>query len=350
MELKKIKRIGIFKFRNIGDVLMMTPALHALRSQFQKARLTAIVNSTTEAMLKNNPDLDEILVYNRLVKKQNIWSRLRYEINFCRQIHARKFDLTIDFSSGDRTIWYAFFSGARLRAGFRHYTWKRWDWRNWILNKGALFPDLPMHEVEKHSWLLNQIGLEGGNGPLCLQVNTENQTWAKEMTSAYRPGKIVLLHPVSRWLFKCWEDDSVASIIDWLQGEKKATVILTTSNEKREMAKAEKIFSRCHLKPVFLRGETTLSQLAALIQQSDCFLGVDTAPMHIAAAVGTPVVALFGPSNKAQWHPWTDKQISLSKECPCRLQNAKVCDWSKTRDCLKRITVEEVQNALNRFL
>jgi heptosyltransferase-3 len=207
-----------------------------------------------------------------------------------------------------------------------------------------------MHEVEKHAWLLRQVGVSGGDGALCLKTDSTAEAWARALIKTLQPGKVVHVHPVSRWLFKCWEDSSMAAVIDWLQDERKAQVIVSTSDNPRERERAQQIIARCRTTPTVLDGNVSLEQLTALSAQTDCFFGVDTAPMHIAAAVGTPTVALFGPSNPAHWHPWSKNQITLSKECACRTSGGQVCDWTQTRACLAAITVEEAQRALDQFL
>lgn len=142
----------------------------------------------------------------------------------------------------------------------------------------------------------------------------------------------------------------MAEVIDWLELEKQARVIITASPDEREMEKTQKILELCRSKPLFLSGQTTLGQLAALSEQADCYFGVDTAPMHIAAAVGVPVVAVFGPTNAKSWGPWTAKQATLSKKCVCQDWAGKYCDWDQVRACLKEVTVAEAKEALERFL
>ena len=116
MELQNIKSVAVFKMRNIGDVLMMTPALRALRETFPSARITVVVNSGTEAMLAGNPHLDEVLVYQREDGRRGS-ARLSMSFGFVRELRKRRFDLTIGFTEGDRTAWYSLLCGARYRFG-----------------------------------------------------------------------------------------------------------------------------------------------------------------------------------------------------------------------------------------
>jgi heptosyltransferase-3 len=351
MELQNIRRLAVFKMRNIGDVLMVTPVLRALRETLPEAHISVVVNSGTEAMLANNPHVDEVLVYQRDSKKRGL-ARLIDEIGFVRELRRRRFDLTISFTEGDRAAWYSLFCGAKFRFGVTrgvahprsfHYTNELHPPRGVVL-----------HEVEKHFALINQSPLHLKSpkpGNLCLVVPKEMRGWAREQLTPLRPGKIVHIHPVSRWLWKCWENQSMADVIDWLQTDRGAGVVVTTGPATAEVQRAREIVALCQTKPLFFEGNLSLGHIAALSAESDGYFGVDTAPMHMAAAVGVPVVALFGPTNPKNWGPWTPLGQVLSKHCPCNDPASKEkCDWTRVRACLAAITVPEARAALDQLL
>ena len=293
MELKNVQRIGVFKLRNIGDVLMITPLLRALRQTFPGARLTAVVNAGTEAMLAHNPDVDDLIVYQR-----GETSFLRRELGFLRAVRAARFDLTIAGTEGDRAAWCSLLSGARYRVGVKNYKWGRFDLRRRIFNLAAssAVPP-PMHEVERHFFLAEAAGLRLKTtrpGPLVLEIPDELRRWASEQLAPLRPARIIHVHPVSRWLWKCWDNDAMAAVIDWLQEERGTRVVVTTGPAERERQRAHAIVSRCRTAPLFFDGDLGLEQVAALSAASDGYFGIDTAPMHMAAAVGVPVLASSG--------------------------------------------------------
>ncbi len=144
----------------------------------------------------------------------------------------------------------------------------------------------------------------------------------------------------------------MAAVIDWLQEERGARVIVTTGPIERERQRAREIVALCHTAPVFFDGNLSLTQLAALSAASDGYFGVDTAPMHMAAAGGVPVVALFGPTGPEAWRPWASRGRVIAAPCACNLEHRQVCDWSEgaVRQCLVSITVAEVQAALVELL
>ena len=192
--------------------------------------------------------------------------------------------------------------------------------------------------------------------------------------------KIVHVHPTSRWLFKCWKDEYMAEIISWLI-DKGVKVVVTSAPDKREMDKAKRILSLVLKKHtevkkmrsyedknfstsqplnfltsqtsdsnlIYLCGKTSIKQLAAVSEASDLFIGVDSAPMHIAAAVGTPVIALFGPTGK-EWMPYCKGNIVISKDMPCKPCKKGMCEGIELRDCMTAIKPDDVKEAVNKIL
>jgi heptosyltransferase-3 len=354
MELQNIKRLAVFKMRNIGDVLIITPLLRALRETFPEARITVVVNSGTEAMLANNPHIDEVLSYERSGGGRGGLRRLAYELKFVRQLRKRNFDLTIGLTDGDRSGWYSLFCGAQHRFGIAHWSWRsKLDPRHYAYNHPVYPPGELMHEVVKHFWLMEHAGLKLRStkpGNLCLVVPDDLRAWAKGELAKLRPAKIVHVHPVSRWLWKCWKNESMAEVIDWLQTARGARVVVTSGPAQRERETAQEIVRLCKSQPLFYDGNLSLSQIAAISAESDGYFGVDTAPMHMAAAVGVPVIALFGPTNPDNWGPWTPLGKVLKHACPCNETKSRACDWDQVRGCMAAITVPEAQAALDEML
>jgi heptosyltransferase-3 len=210
-----------------------------------------------------------------------------------------------------------------------------------------------MHEVERHFFLLEVAGLQLKStkpGPLCLTVPDDLRRWAEEQVASLRPARVVQVHPVARWLWKCWDSGSMAAVIDWLQEERGARVIVTTGPVDRERERAREIVALCRTQPLFFDGDLSLTQLAALSSVTDGYFGVDTAPMHMAAAVGVPVLALFGPTNASSWGPWASRQRVLSAPCPCNEAQKQQCDWNAVRACLAAITPAQAQAALDELI
>ena len=142
----------------------------------------------------------------------------------------------------------------------------------------------------------------------------------------------------------------MAGVIDYLQLDKKARVFLTAAPAQKELEKVENILRYTGSSPINLAGKMTLKQMAALSKRCDLFFGIDSAPMHIAAAVKTPVIALFGPSGEFNWGPWGEGHVVITKEMDCRPCGKDGCDGTKRSLCLEDIELGDVLQVINKKL
>ncbi len=342
------RSIGIFLLRQIGDVLMVTPALAALRRRFPNAKITVLVNDFTAPMLENNPDVDELKTYPRANREKSRIRRLAAELRLAQWVRACKFDSVFDLTSGDRPAIYSWLSGAKSRIAFQpspNAWWKRMAYTNVIS-----LPAERIHQTERHLRLLADFAVPlSPVPPLKLRLTTEEQAWAAS-EKVRIGGKYAVVHFTANWLFKCWENDRAAQIIDWLSSSLGLKVCFTCGPSERELNRAREIVELCRIPPVTRFGDLSLRQMAALFSGSEVFVGVDTAPMHIAAAMGVPVVALFGPTLPQLWAPRSPRSVVLRGRCICEETGAQKCDWSVTRACLREVSVKEVQDAVCSFL
>ncbi len=162
-------------------------------------------------------------------------------------------------------------------------------------------------------------------------------------------GDWVHLHPASRWLFKAWTVAGYAELIDRLEARGQR-VVITTGPDPREMALAAEIRACCRAAPVDLAGRLTLKELGALIARARLSICVDSVPMHLAAAVGTPVVALFGPSNEREWGPWRVPHRIVSTDFSCRPCRLDGCGGGKFAECLGGVTADVVLAAADNLM
>ena len=165
---------------------------------------------------------------------------------------------------------------------------------------------------------------------------------------ASSPRTFIQLHPGSRWLFKCWPAASTAALVLRLLADGHA-IVITGAPDPRERALVDAILAEIGTRErlVDLTGELSLPELAALAARARGFVGVDSAPMHIAAAMGTPVVALFGPSGEHEWGPWRVAQrVVVSHAHPCRPCGIDGCGGGKVSECLTTLPVERVHAAV----
>lgn len=376
------KKILLIKLRNIGDVLLTTPLYRILKENFPHSHLSVLINKGTEEVLEKNPFIDEVIVFDRKIKQLNILQRFIKEFIFLRDIKRREFDVTIDLTGGDRASIISYFSGAKLRIGKKS---------KGFLGKSLLYSKLVEVDKNKHSVLQNleileKMGIVSQKVKVELFVSKDEINWAnKFLQNEMRQirncndfqilhEKFILVHPTSRWLFKCWSDDYMAEVISWM-AKNDINVILTSSKEEGELKKINSIINIIKTKTlndyqnfmervINLSGRLNLRQLIAICSISHMFFGVDSAPMHIAAALNKPVIALFGPTGAFNWGPWDNdfeqipyekrkgvqrvgKNIVIQRDWNCIPCGKDGCKGSKISNCLFDIKPDEVIDILN---
>jgi heptosyltransferase-3 len=301
-------KILVIKFRNIGDVLLSTPLVSNLKNIYPDSIIDFALNKGCEDMVSNNPDINNIIIYDRpRIKQLSIFSQLKEEIKFTRNIRKRNYDMVINLTEGDRGAQLAFLSGAKIKLGF--------PVRKGLLSKIKIFDKLGndkkrQHTVEKDLQFIDILGKKIVNKEVKIYWSNKVEQEVDKILLDNNIDQFVHIHPVSRWMFKCWEDERMAKVVDYFQQEKKLKVIITGAPVKNELDRVDNILALCKTGPINLSGKLTLKHLACLSSKAKLFFGVDTAPMHMAAATNTPVVALFGASEAKIWGAWSNDATS----------------------------------------
>ena len=380
-EFRGVNNILVIKLRHIGDVLLTAPVIRALKETFPDASVSALVNSGTEDALAGNPLINELITFERKMIDLSAARRYLKEIQFIKKIRAKNFDMTVDLTGGDRAAILSCASGAGYRLGWKSgkgFIGKKYFHTHPVRPRGG------RHMVLQNLEIVSRYGINTDNLSVDIHIPEKDRMIIKETLRQYNITEhdaIAHIHPTSRWLFKCWKDEYMAEIIDWIV-ERGIKVILTSAPGKNEIEKAKKILSLVSTRQtpnsglIDLSGKTSLKQLAAISGISGLFFGVDSAPMHIAAAVNTPTVALFGPSGAFDWGPWNNKnsgsvarglgaenpyshrngiQISgihtvIQRDWDCIPCGKDGCNGSKKSKCLEDITPDEVKEVISKKL
>jgi len=350
-------RILLIRPDHIGDLLFTTPALRFLRGRLPNAHIALMVGPWAEAVVRNNPHLDEIITcqfpgFTRR-PKGSFFAPYRKLLRMLPSLRERAFDLAInlrfDFWWGALLIYLA---GIPQRIGFdiaecRPFLTAR------VPYKGI------KHEVERNIALVAEaVGereAEQVPGPLEFSPTEEDRCFAESYLKARGVGEgelLVCIHPGAGAPVKLWREEGFARVAQALMQEKSAKVILTGSEAERKLA--EGIARQMTDQPIICLGETTLGQLAAIMRRSALVIGVDSGPLHLAVALHVPTVHLFGPVDERSFGPWGDRarHIVLTSQMPCipcnRLDYAP--DELDEHPCVRAIAEEEVLAAAKSLL
>lgn len=348
--MKEFERILVIKTKQLGDVLLCTPLFAVLRERFPEAEIVACVNAGGEQMLAGNPDVSGVII-TPSTGKMGLLERWRAELRFARELRRRKFDLVIDLTTSDRSALLTRLSGAPMRLGYR--SMKGFAGRRRCYTR-EVHPLRGEHVVRKHLRILKGIDVRAKEGPLVLKVSEEERggverILAREGFGASSGREIFQVHPISRIAEKNWPAGFMAETVNAVAARQGWVPVITGSADAVEQAGIAELRGLLKCEHLDLSGRVALKELGALSERAKFYLGVDTAPMHIAAAVGTPVVALFGPSSEKLWAPWCERALVLAREeLDCRLPcKNKGCE---TVHCLREFTPAMVWPRIEEFL
>lgn len=359
--------ILVIKLRNIGDVLLTTPVFANLRAAYPDARICALVNSGTEEMLTGNPDIDRVFVYDRSVKQLSRAARLRKELKLLLSIRRERFDTVFNMTEGDRGAVAALFSGAGTRIGVESYG-RGMAFKSRIFTQLIKPPDPTLHTVEQNLFYLLAAGVSTTSKRVSFHFSPSDSTAVLEMLrrQSVRESTYFHAHLTSRWMFKTMPAATAALAVDLFATRTGLTPVFTAAPVEHELTYLRQVRDLCTTASLDLGGSLTLKQLGALSAGAACFVGVDSAPMHMAAALDIPVLAFFGPSSVNNWGPWDNqlqgspysasrgiqssgRHVVLQSDLACVPCHRDGCNGSKVSDCLafSKILLEQ---ALEQFI
>jgi heptosyltransferase III len=352
VDLNNIHRALVIKLRHHGDVLLTSPLFQVLKNHAPHIELDALVYEDTKEMLTLHPAITELHTVDRRWKRTGAAHQLRQESALFKRLAARRYDLIFHLTESARGAWLARALRPRYSVA-RAYPDRGALWRRCFSHLYPAPRALPRHTVELHLDALRRIGVQPAldERGLILEPGQPARARVEQLLSeqGLEDKPFVHVHPTSRWLFKCWPADHVARLIRLLR-EDGYPVVLTAAPDAKELAMIGEIRGQLTEPIVDFSGLLSLKELAALTDEAELFVGVDSAPMHIAAAMRTPVVALFGPSGDKEWGPWRVAHRVVASDHPCRPCGNDGCGGSKVSECLTTLPVARVHAAVRELL
>ncbi|MCD6508286.1 lipopolysaccharide heptosyltransferase II [Candidatus Poribacteria bacterium] len=318
----------------IGDMVLLTPALRAIRNAYPDAHISILVNPLVEGLMSRNPYIDKVIVYDKRGEQKG----MRNLLGMASALKEEGFDMAILFHPNSiRSALLAFLARIPIRVGTN--TSKRG-----IFLTDPIPDESDLHEVERYLRVARIAGAKEVNDRLEFWHGPAERSYAqyKFMQFGIRPRDFVIgINPSTTWPSKAWAPENFAALADMLAEEAGARIIITGSPD--DVPLAEKIEEMTRCKVINLAGRTDIFQLGAVIELCDLFISCDSGPMHIAAAVGTPTVALFGPTSPTRHRPYGQNHIVIRHPFPCSPCYRVHCP---NNVCLSSITPSEVAAAI----
>jgi len=308
-------RALVVKLRHHGDVLLAAPVLSVLKAHAPRMEVDALVYDETAPMLAGHPALAQLHTVGRKWRSLGVFGQLSKEWGLLGELKARRYDLLVHLTEHPRGAWLARLLGVRYGVAPMMQERGRW-WRRSFTHLYPLVRN--RHRVEVNLDALRRIGIQPALNERGVRFVPGPEAEAK-VAALGLPERFVHMHPASRWAFKCWPAERNAQLADRLAAEGHAVVLTAAPDETGFI---DQILERCASKPVNLAGRLSLKELGALTARAQLFIGVDSMPMHLAAAMGRPTVALFGPSSEDEWGPWNVERrlVTSTHSCrPCRV-------------------------------
>jgi lipopolysaccharide heptosyltransferase II len=331
-----VERVLVIRLRSIGDTVLSTPSIIALKRFLPEATVEVLLEDWVAPLLEGSGIADSVIGIGKsgATRLATAW-----------KLNRKKYDVVIDLHGGTTAAQLARATGARYRVGYSHYRLS-FVYSHLLSSSADYWGKSPTHSAEQQLALLGFIGVPVDDRPKSF-LKVSEQVRSSLRAKFPLDNDFALIHPASLFHTKQWAAEGFAAVIEML-AEKGIESIAVASSKERSVL--EKLKSSTN-SPLTVADDLSLPEITALASEASIFVGNDSGLAHIAAAVGTPAVVIFGSSNRDHWRPWTDapNEIVFNPfDCqPCPGYECKVYGDPK---CIKSVTVDVVLAAVDRLL
>jgi lipopolysaccharide heptosyltransferase I len=343
----------ILRLSAVGDVIRTLPAVKALKEHVPSCSITWIVEEPSQAFLKSQPEVDEVILFPRrrwtkgIKSFRGMWGSIGEMRGFVKDLRMHKFDVVLDFHGILKSGVLSFLSGSPKRIGYDRMSTKEGNFL--FSNVKVRLPPERISRFERNLLLLKGMGMEVKEPKCSLHIPSEDREYIasffKASSGSFRR-PLIAIHPgtSAKALFKRWMPDRYARLADRLVRDLKASVLFTWGDGELEGVEG----IRKEMKEPSLLGPKTISltQLGEVYRRCDVYVGGDTGPMHIASLMGIPAVVIYGPTNPIENEPFGN-HIKIRKEVGCNPCHEYSC---RELLCIKAISADEVFEATRDML
>jgi heptosyltransferase-2 len=330
-----IKKILIVATKFLGDLIITTPGLKALRQKFPQAEIVVLVRSEYEDVLRNNPDATRIVSFDFGIRKQKFFERLKYELSFWKKIRNEKFDVVISLQPGDRIAFLAWISGAKIRVAPR----KQAFW--FLFNRQVNVYEDTISYLDYYNKIISVLTNEPVNFKTEFYISDECNNWADESLKSNNVSpnnKLIGIHPGASEPTKIWPRENYSELILKILDEKKTKVMLIAGPNEEDIVKS--IAEKVNNENLITYFSNDVNFTAALIKKCKLFISNDTGTRHLSVAVKTPVIALMPEDNQQCWNFYDESDNHF-------VITGKRCFPEREQPYLGEISVEDVFHKIN---
>jgi len=343
------RSILLVKLSAIGDVVHTLPLLEVLRKNFPEARIDWLVEEEASPMIEGHKEIDHVIVsfrkswQKRFLSPRDLFAVISEVRRFVRELRSHEYDLVIDLHGLFKSGLLTGLARGRRKIGF---TGGKEGSILFLTDRPYPF-DYNRHALERYLLAAEYLGcnMNSWRGDIPLRAE-DRERIDRLLADRFSPDDILIaINPMARWGTKLWDEERFSRLAERLEEELSCKVIFTGSPSDRPVI--ERIIGGLNRPPLNLAGGTTLRELAYLYTRCRLVVTTDTGPMHIAAAMGVPVVALFGPTAPWRTGPYGKRHTVIRKELECSPCFRKKCSHLS---CMKSITVEEVFDTIKKIM
>ena len=342
--------ILIVKLSSIGDVVHTLPSLDALRGAYPESRITWLVEENAHDIIKGHPCLDEIIVSRRKTWTKNLFrtstclSTVVEILSFIKKLRSREYDLVLDFQGLFKSGVLTRLSGGKRRVGYN----KTRELSYLFLNERVPPYNPDHHAVERYLDLVRYLDDKVNEPKFLIPLHNKDMERVRGFLCDNKIDndvKIIAVCPGSRWETKLWHQERFGSLCDKIIDKFDAMILFIGDRNDQSMIDA--ITSKMRRHALNTAGMFNLKELAFLLGSVDLMITTDTGPMHIASAMETPVVAIFGPTAPWRTGPYGNGHTPIKSKVACSPCFKKKCN---TKECMAEITVDHVFTSVSEKL
>lgn len=338
------KKILIVRMDRIGDVVLSTPAIKSVRDAYPDSHITVLVRPYARDIVEENPYINEVLTYDKHRSEKNLWGNIKFILN----LRKKKFDLAIILHPKNSAHLLSFLAGIPKRVGYDKKLGTLLTTKIPHTKQFGL-----KHEIDYTLDVLRYIGIKPNDRSLYVPLNKSSEEKIADIfnkNGISEDDVVVTIHPGASCRSRRWNLKRFTKVADALANKYGVKIVIIAGPEDKIFG--DEVAQRMTVKPLNLSAKTAVSDLISILKRSKLFISNDSGPVHIACAVGTPTISIFGRNDRGlspmRWGPVGRHDVALHKDVGCEVCLAHNC--KRGFKCLDAISVEEVLEAAGKIL